>query len=84
MDLIQPCRYKCGKQLQWVGKDPEIEHDTGWREQGTDIPHTYARCDEVKAQNIKRQQAEIDRRIKIQKIKDEHGGGLDSFYGPEV
>lgn len=72
---MKPCRYNCGKLCKWVGKDPEVEHDTGWREEdGT--PHTYDRCRKILEQ-IKKDKEIFDN------IKKEHGGGLE-FFGVEA
>ena len=68
---MKECKYGCGKICNWVGKDPEIEHDTGWREEdGT--PHTYARCRKLLAEKQKTKE-------EFEAIKQDHGGGLEFF-----
>ena len=72
---MQTCKYGCGKQIVFRMKDPDIPHDTGFRElDGT--PHTYSRCRALLVT-----QAEMKQ--KLEQFQAENSGGLESF-GVEV
>lgn len=67
----KPCKYGCGKTIIYLGKTDkpgstgmfEVEKGTI-----TKIEHTYALCERI-----------LKGFDEIEKKKQEHGGGLDSF-----
>ena len=51
MTESKPCKYGCGKNIEWKGKQGG-KGSTGFFEVDTDIEHTYQRCRELKQGDI--------------------------------